>query len=145
MQHNVLNTTGNDLSIPTICKYLHKQKFSRKKLTLRAQQRSEELRAKFLIDVSVFEPEMLIFVDETGSDKCAALRKYGYALRGRQAVSGRLLVKGKWYSAIAGLHMGGMLDVYVTAENVNADTFCEYVECVCYITYCPSMVPIPTV
>jgi len=55
--------------------------------------------------------------------------KYGYALRGRQAVSERLLVKGKRYSAIAGLHMGGMLDVYVTAENVNADTFCEYVEC----------------
>jgi len=47
LQHKVLNTTGNDLSIPTICKYLHKQKFSRKKLTLRAQQRSEELRTKF--------------------------------------------------------------------------------------------------
>jgi len=39
----------------------------------KAQQRSEELRAKFLIDVSVFEPEMLIFVNETGSDKRAAL------------------------------------------------------------------------
>ena len=95
----------------------------------RAQQRSDELRAKFLIDVSVFEPEMLIFVDETGSDKRAALRKYGYALRGRRAVSERLLVKGKRYSAIAGLHKGGMLDVYATAKNVNADTFCEYVEC----------------
>ena len=53
---------------------------------------------------------MLIFVDETGSDKRAALRKYGYALSGRQAVSEKLLVKGKQYSAIAGLHMGGMLD-----------------------------------
>jgi len=30
--------------------------------------------------------------------------------------------------------MGGMLDVYVTAENVNADTFCEYVEC-CLLPY----------
>ena len=72
---------------------------------------------------------MLVFVDETGSDKHVALRKYEYALTGRQAVSERLLVKGKRYSAIAGLHMGGMLDVYVTAENVNADTFCEYFEC----------------
>lgn len=122
IQYTVLSTTGNDLSIPTICKYLHKQNFSRKKFTFRAQQRSEELRAKFLTDVSVFEPEMLIF------DKHAALRKYGYALRGRQAISERLLVKGKRYSAIAGLHMGGMLDVYVIAGNVDADTFCEYVE-----------------
>ena len=64
-----------------------------------------------MTDVSVFEPEMLIFVDETGSDKHAALCKYGYALRGRQAESERLLVKGKQYSAIAGLHIGGMLDV----------------------------------
>jgi len=41
---------------------------------------------------------MLVFVDETGSDKHVALRKYGYALRGRQVVSERLLVKGKRYS-----------------------------------------------
>ena len=47
LQHKILITTGNDLSIPTICKYLHKQHFSRKKLTFRAQQRSEELRAKY--------------------------------------------------------------------------------------------------
>ena len=30
IQYTVLSTTGNDLSIPTICKYLHKQNFSRK-------------------------------------------------------------------------------------------------------------------
>ena len=71
---------------------------------------------------------MLIFVDETSSDKHTALRKYGYALRGRPAVSERLLVKGKRYSAIAGLHMGGMLDVYVTTGSVDADQFCEYTE-----------------
>ena len=40
----VLKTTGNDLSIPTIIKYLHNQK----QLTFRAQQSSEELRVKFL-------------------------------------------------------------------------------------------------
>ena len=54
--------------------------------------------------MAVFEPEMLIFVDETGSDKRSALRKYGYALRGKPAVSERLLIRGKHYSAIAGLH-----------------------------------------
>ena len=64
-----------------------------------------------MTDVSIYEPEMLIFVDETGSDKHTALRKYGYTLKGRQAVSEKLLVKGKWYSAIAGLHAVGMLDV----------------------------------
>ena len=128
VQYIILKTTGNDLSIPTIYKFLQKQQFSRKKLTFRAQQRSDELRAKFLTNISIFEPEMLIFVDETGTDKRAALRKYGYALRGRPAISERLLVKGKRYSAIAGLHMSGMLDIHVTTESVDADIFCEYIE-----------------
>ena len=44
------------------------------KLTFRAQQRSEELRAKYLTDVSVFESEMLVFVDKMGSDKRATLQ-----------------------------------------------------------------------
>ena len=107
---------------------MQKQNFSRKKLTFRAQQRSEELRAKFLTDISIFEPEILVFVDETGTDKRAALRKYGYSLRGRPAISERPLVKGERYSAIAGLHISGILDVRVTTECVDADIFFEYVE-----------------
>ena len=128
IQAILLNTTGSDVSISTISKFLSKQTFTRKKLSFRAQQRNYELRSKYFTDVAVFDPEMLVFVDETGSDKRSALRKYGYALRGKPAVSERLLVKGKRYSAIAGLHMSGMLDVYVTNGSVNADIFCEYAE-----------------
>ena len=85
--------------------------------------------------MSFLGPEMLVFVDETDSDKCAALREYGYALRGRQAVSERLLVKGKRYSAIAGPHIGGMLDVNVAAESVDAGIFLNMLSIVSYCTY----------
>ena len=44
LQHKVLITTGNNLSIPTICKYLQKQNFSRNKLTL-ILEHSKEVRS----------------------------------------------------------------------------------------------------
>ena len=55
--------------------FFQKVGFSRQKLKLVAKQRDEDLRAKFACDVAMYEPEMLVFLDETGSDK---LTKYGY-------------------------------------------------------------------
>ena len=46
-----------------------------------AQQWSEELREKFLIDCSMYDPAMLLFVDETGCDKRSAMRRFSYSLR----------------------------------------------------------------
>ena len=40
--------------------------FSRKKLTFRAQQRSEVLREKYISELSIYAPDMFIFVDVTG-------------------------------------------------------------------------------
>ena len=128
LQHLVLQTTGTVISVSAICKFLQKQKFSRKRLTYRALQRSEELRAQYMSEISLYEPQTLVFVDETGSDKRCALRRYGYALKGMRAVSDRLLIKGKRYSTIAGMSMDGMLDVHITTESVDGDMFCDYVE-----------------
>lgn len=59
-------------------------KFSRKKLSKIACQRSERLREKFMIDCYAYTPEMLIFVDETGCEKRNTQRKFAYSLRGNQ-------------------------------------------------------------
>ena len=71
LQHLVLQTTGTVVSVSAICKFLQKQKFSRKRLTYRALQRSEELRAQYMSEMSLYEPQTLVFVDETGSDNFA--------------------------------------------------------------------------
>ncbi len=78
IQHTLLQATG---SISAICKLLHKNRFSRKRLTYRALQRSQELRSQYLSEISVYEPQTLVFVDETGTDKKNALRRFGYAQR----------------------------------------------------------------
>ena len=76
LQHHVFHTSGNNISTSSICRFLHQQCFSHKKLTFRAQQRSEQLREKYTEEMSLYNPETLIFVDETGCDRCAALRRY---------------------------------------------------------------------
>ena len=62
---------------------------------------------------------MLIFLDQTGSD---SLRKYGYSLRGKPAVSQKLLVRGKHVSAIAFMSVCGMLDLNIVEGSVDGDT-----------------------
>ena len=71
------------------------------KLKLVAKQRDGFLRAQFSCDVAMYKPEVLIFLDEMGSDKRNTLRKYGYSLRGKPAISQKLLVRGKSVSATA--------------------------------------------
>ncbi len=128
LQQHILHTTGKDISTATICKFLQSQGFSHKKLSFVAQQRCDELRETYRQDVSVYDPEMLVFVDETGSDRRTCLRRYGYALKGRRAMSRKLLVRGKRYSAIGAMCMNGMLDVYITDTSVNGDVFCDFIE-----------------
>ena len=82
LQRRVEETTNTSISKSTICCFLHWQKFSCKKLTKIASQRSQELREKFLIDCSVYKPEMLVFIDKTGCDRRSAMRRFGYSLRG---------------------------------------------------------------
>lgn len=44
-----------------------------------AIQRDEFLRQKYIVDMLVYNPDMLIFLDETGTDRRNILRKYGTA------------------------------------------------------------------
>ena len=121
-------TTGNAVHESTICRFLRRSNFSRKRLSLVAAQQSIEERAQFLSDVSIYQPEMLVFVDETGTDRRNSLRRYGYSLVGKPARSHSLLVRGKRFSAIGILSVNGILDTFITSDNVNAEVFQEFVE-----------------
>lgn len=121
----------------TICSIQGYRETSNKVLTIhdelailmfRAQQRSDELRKQFQEQVSIYDPSMLVFVDECGSDKRSALRRYGYALRGKRTVTEKLLVRGKRFSAIGILCIDGIVDVYTTDGSVDGEKFCTFIE-----------------
>ena len=120
--------TGTEVDPSTICRFLKKNNFSRKKLQRIAQQQNAELRSQFVSDCSVYKPEQLVFIDETGTDRRDCMRKFGYGLVGKRACSTSLLVRGKRFSSIAILSLEGILDSYITPETVNAEKFQEFVE-----------------
>ena len=55
------------------------------------KQRDEDLRMAFANDVSMYDSEMLVFIDETGADRRNTIKKYGYSVRGKPARSHKLL------------------------------------------------------
>jgi len=83
---------------------------------------------QFITDISVYDPNMLIFVDESGSDKRSAFWRYGYALNGKPAVADKLLIRGKRYLAISMMSVDGLLDAYVTDGSVDGEKFCTFIE-----------------
>ena len=74
-----------DVSICTICKFLHQSGFTRQRLHNVALQQDAFLRQQYIQDMSVYSPDMMVFVDETGADQRNCLHKYGYSIHGKPA------------------------------------------------------------
>ena len=89
-----------------------------------AKQQDKELREQFAIDVSLYQPHMLMFVDETGRD---AMRKYGYGLRGKPPRSCKLLVRER-VSVITAMNEEGILVMKVVWGTVNGDDFLDFIQ-----------------
>ena len=126
VQEHLFNATGTWVSLSTICRTVQRLGFTRKKLTKIAMQQSDELRGQFMMEISVFEPEMIVWVDETGSDRRNAVRSYGYSLRGMRAFSRVLRVGGKRLNAIAAMSLQGVEDIYIAEGTVNGDVFEDF-------------------
>ena len=105
-------------------------------MQLRALQRSDEKRAEFMAEISQFDPNMLIWIDETGSDRRKSVRMYGYSLRGIPPRYTQLTVGGKRISAIPVLTTSGIQDVYTTTGSVNGEKFIDFF-CQCVLPIMP--------
>ena len=73
---------GLEISVPNLCTFL-KSNFSRKKMQLVALQMDQGLRTQFITDVSLYNADTLIFIDETGCDRRNTIRKHGYGVRAK--------------------------------------------------------------
>ena len=102
-----------------ICSFLHKSGFHHQKMVLVTEQRDDYLRSVFIHDTALYKPEMFILLDETGADKRNAIRKYGYSVRGKPAISHVFFDRGGHLSAIAAMSSRGFLDVKLVEGGVN--------------------------
>lgn len=127
IKSKILTRFGVTVSVATICRLLRFMGCTRQVIKHIAVQRSDELRAKFMADVSVYDPSMLIWVDESGCDRRNCMRKWGYSVRGLPPQDHRLLVRGTRYSAIPVVTVEGIHDVYLMEGNVNGERFEEFI------------------
>lgn len=128
MKEEITRVFGVEVCLSTICRTLKLMKCTRQAMHRVAIQRSDEMRAKFMAEVSLYDPSMLLWLDESGCDRRNTIRKYGYSMRGIPLCDQRLLVRGIRYSAIPILSLEGVHDVYLAEGNVNGDKFTKFVE-----------------
>ena len=111
IQEELENSLLLEISVSTLCKFLHASGFTHQRLRAVASQQDQLLRQQFSLNVSVYSPEMFVFVDETGADQRNTLRKYGYSIHGKPPKNYSFLTRGVRVSAIACMSTAGLLDV----------------------------------
>ena len=94
IQSKLFDIFGVEVSTPTICRTLMIMGCSHQKIQYVALHRCEERRARFMAEISIYDPGMFIWIDETGCDRRSGMRRYGYSVRGIPPRDHRLLVRG---------------------------------------------------
>ena len=119
---------GITVHVSTICRTLKFMGCTRQVIRRIALQRSDEQRAKFMAEVSMYDPSMLLWIDESGCDLRNCKRNRGYSLRGMTPQDHRLLIRGTRYSAIPVMSLDGIHDLYLAEGNVNGEKFEAFVK-----------------
>ena len=96
-------------------------------MQIKAKQRDELTRLQYCVDMSLYNLDMLIFIDETGFDQRNLLRRKGYSIRGKPAVSHQLMVRGERVSVIAAISMKGLIDLQLCRGGVDSERFTQFV------------------
>lgn len=86
-----------NVSVSTVCKFLHKSGFAHQRLRSIALQQDQLLRERFAVDISLYSTDMYIF--ETGADRRNTLLQGNHSLFEEKV------------SAIACMSLNGILDV----------------------------------
>ena len=123
----IAEATSVCVSASTVCRLLKRNGFIRKKVQNVAKQRSLQYRAEFIARALLYRKEFFVWVDETGSDRRQAMRRFGYSLRGLPPVCHRFLVRGVRVSAISAICSEGLIGVELTTGSVNGDKFLDFV------------------
>jgi len=119
---------GIAVTMSCTCKAFKRMGCTRQAIHHVALQQSDVERARFMADISLYEPSMLVFIDETGCDRHNTIHKYGYNFRAMPVHDKCLLVRSVRYSAIPVMSMSGILDICLIEGTVNGDTFADFID-----------------
>ena len=128
MQKVLLKNTGISVSLTTICRTLKRLGFTRKRLRYIAMQQNEFKRQEFIDEMEYLDANMIVWLDETGSDRRNAHRRFGYHLRGLTPTDFMFTVRGQRYSTIAIMSTDGIEDFDTYSGTINGDCFGDFID-----------------
>ena len=99
----------------------------------------------------VWDPEMLMFTDESAKDERTSFRRYGWSLLGTQCVSRVVFVRGVRYSILPILTLDGLITWDIIEGPITAERFvrfiremvvsCTCLQCKIETEACPNQLP----
>ena len=98
------------ISTATICHTIKFMGCTRQVLQHIALPQDKEQRARFMAKVSMYDPSMVLWTDESGCDRCHSIRKCAYAIRGKPPRDHKILICGFCYSSVPIMSLEGVHD-----------------------------------
>ncbi len=98
------------------------------KLEKHAKERSEILRGHYIMTVGThFQPEQLIFLDESAKDERTSCRQYGYSPRNQAAIKKVVFIRGTRYTLLPALSLDGIIALDVIQGSCNKEQFQNFI------------------
>ena len=85
------------------------------------------LRSEFILKISEFSSEQLIFIDETAKDKWSLSRTYKYSVINTKAKKSVVFVRGNRYTILPALTLDGFIAAEIIEGSCNKEKFQTFI------------------
>ncbi len=85
------------------------------------------LRSEFILKISEFSSEQLIFIDETAKDERSLSRAYGYSVVNTRAKKSVVFVRGNRYTILPALILDGFIAAEIIEGSCNKEKFQTFI------------------
>ena len=133
IQENLFQNREILVSLATLSRTLRRLSLSIKQVSKEALERDELLRAIWIAENGIADPEELVFLDEAGVDDYTGERRRGWSAVGNPCVMRAAFFRGQKYSILPALDCNGVMALDIFEGAVNKERFVSFLrnEVVC--------------
>lgn len=126
-----LEKIGVGLSESAMCRFLQKEKLTRKKKTLRASQagteKNQQARLDYWQEIRDVKPENLIFIDEMGI-LLGLMREYGRSLIGKRLYDKKPFYRGERMTVIGAISQEKVIAFDIIGKSMKGEDFKKFIQ-----------------
>ena len=86
------------------------------------------MRGHYIMTIGTyFQPEQLIFLDESAKDECTSCRQYGYSPRNQAAVKKVIFIRETRYTILSALSLDGIISLDIMQGSCTKERFINFI------------------